>query len=51
MQITSFKDMYIGSAAALAGQLDLRDDQGLRYESLEDGKEPGSATTVKRHLG
>ena len=28
-----------GTAAALAGQLDLRDDQGLLHESLEEEKE------------
>ena len=35
-----------GTAAALAGQLDLRDDQRLLHESLEEEKETDAALTT-----
>ncbi|MFY9829061.1 MAG: DUF892 family protein, partial [Rhodoplanes sp.] len=35
-----------GTAAALAGQLDLRDEQRLLYESLEEEKETDALLTM-----
>jgi ferritin-like metal-binding protein YciE len=38
-KVAHYQIAAYGSAAALAGQLDLRDDQGLLHESLEEEKE------------
>ncbi len=38
-KVAHYQIAAYGSAAALAGQLDLREDQGLLHESLEDEKE------------
>ena len=35
-----------GTAAALAGQLDLHDEQGMLHESLEEEKEAGALLTM-----
>jgi ferritin-like metal-binding protein YciE len=38
-KVAHYQIAAYGNAAALAGQLDLRDDQGLLHESLEEEKE------------
>ena len=40
-----------GTAAALAGQLDLRDEQRLLYESLEEEKETDALLTMLAKSG